>query len=352
MRRDSRERWIGLALCAVLGVAWAAGRTSPDAPAGGPVFAPAWLGLVAAAVGGAGLLPVRGAATRRPQAALRWLGLLLLVWAANGLPFDALTAAGLIGRPTASGELVVATVWWPGLVTRAVALGTAIVVGHIAFARPASPPSHARLAGWALAAFVLAMPYPVLRLHWALGGPIGLVSPGAAGEGFEPLVIAIPWVAAAILSLVLAADRPGPGRGLVVAAGWIAAAVVATIGPAALWSIVRAVADGTATRQDGIEPWVFALFYGSWFLWAVAGGAATRAYQLRTPTRVDERQSASPSQEVEDDAPKNRTMPAVDTRAAATAQSVQSPGAPASGVSSGMLPAQTAIDPQERPITP
>ena len=28
--------------------------------------------------------------------------------------------------------------------------------------------------------------------------------------------------------------------------------------------------------------WVFALVYGSWFLWAIAAGAATRAYQLRT----------------------------------------------------------------------
>jgi hypothetical protein len=28
--------------------------------------------------------------------------------------------------------------------------------------------------------------------------------------------------------------------------------------------------------------WVFGLFYGSWFLWAIAAAAATRSYQVRS----------------------------------------------------------------------
>jgi hypothetical protein len=283
MSRD-RERWAGFALCTALAVAWVAEGSAPDRPTGGAVFAPGWLALVAAAVGAAGLLPLPSDRSRRVQAALRWAGLLLLVWAANGLPFDVLTAAGLIGRRTETGELVIATVWWPALVTRAVALAAAIVVAHVAFQEPSSRPSRRQLASCGLAAFVLALPYPALRLHWAVGGSLGLERPGAAGEGFEPLVIAIPWVAAALLSLVLVTERPRRGRRLVVAAGWIATVIVAMIGPAALWSIVSAIADGTMPVQDGIEPWVFALFYTSWFLWAIAGGAATRAYQLRTAT--------------------------------------------------------------------
>ena len=31
-----------------------------------------------------------------------------------------------------------------------------------------------------------------------------------------------------------------------------------------------------------MDVWVFGLFYGSWLLWAIAAGAATRAYQVRT----------------------------------------------------------------------
>ena len=32
----------------------------------------------------------------------------------------------------------------------------------------------------------------------------------------------------------------------------------------------------------GIAFWVFGLFYGSWLLWAIAAGVATRSYQLRS----------------------------------------------------------------------
>ena len=31
-----------------------------------------------------------------------------------------------------------------------------------------------------------------------------------------------------------------------------------------------------------VATWVPALFYGSWFLWAIAAAAATRSYQLRS----------------------------------------------------------------------
>jgi hypothetical protein len=218
--------------------------------------------------------------------------LVLLIWAANGLPFDVLTAAGLIGRRTLTGEIVMATVWWPGLVTRALSIVAALVLAHIALSGPPGRAGSHGSAWYAYAAFALALPYPVLRLHWALGGSIGLAKPGAAGEGFEPLLIAIPWVAAAILSLLLAQPRRWPSRRVLLGAGWIAVAIVAMIGPAALWSIVRALAEGTAIGSDGIAAWVFALFYGSWFLWAIAAAAATRSYQLRTAAAIG--QAASP----------------------------------------------------------
>jgi MFS transporter, DHA1 family, inner membrane transport protein len=141
----------------------------------------------------------------------------------------------------------------------------------------------ARPASWyGYAAFVLALPYPALRVHWALGGTLGLASPGAAGKGWEPLLIAIPWALAAILSPLLARPPQRLPQRFLLMAGWSATAIVAMIGPAAFWSFVSALASGADIGSGDIAAWVFALFYGSWFFWAIASGAATRAYQLRT----------------------------------------------------------------------
>jgi hypothetical protein len=70
-------------------------------------------------------------------------------------------------------------------------------------------------------------------------------------------------------------------RRLLLAAGWSATAIVAMIGPAAFWAFVSALATGGDMDTGEIDLWVYGLFYGSWFLWAIAGGAATRACQLR-----------------------------------------------------------------------
>ncbi len=186
------EPWIGLAVCAavVLGWAWEQLVPNPDGP---QAFAPDWLPLAAAGVAVAGIMPLVGSSRwLRVQRALRWTGLLLMVWSANGLPFDLLTAAGLMGHRTASGAIVLSSVYWPGLATRALALAAVVVLARLALARPAAPASTRAATWYAYAAFLLALPYPVLRTHWALGGTLGLESPGAAGEGWEPLLIAHP----------------------------------------------------------------------------------------------------------------------------------------------------------------
>jgi hypothetical protein len=172
--------------------------------------------------------------------------------------------------------------YWPGLVTRVLALAAALVIAHLAWVRPAGSASARATSWYGYAAFALALPYPVLRAHWALGGTLGLRWPGAAGEGWEPLLLAVPWLMAAALSLFLVAPPRWMRRRLLLLAGWTATVIVAMIGPAAFWSFVSSVASGGTTDSDGIESWVFGLFYGSWFLWAIAGGAATRSFQLRT----------------------------------------------------------------------
>ena len=131
------------------------------------------------------------------------------------------------------------------------------------------------------AAFGLALPYPVLRTWWALGGTPGLMWPGAAGQGFAPWLMSIPWLLAAALSLLLVSTWRLMPRRLLVIAGWSATAVVAMIGPAACWSLVPTLLGGNDTGLVGIAFWVPCLFYGSWLLWAIAAGAATRSYQLR-----------------------------------------------------------------------
>ncbi len=92
----------------------------------------------------------------------------------------------------------------------------------------------------------------------------------------------VPAAPAAALSLLLVSPPRQMPRGLLLLAGWSATAIVATIGPAAAWSFVSAVVSGGDLGTGDIAPWVFGLFYGSWFLWAIAGAAATRSYQLRS----------------------------------------------------------------------
>ena len=278
--------WVPVALCAGLALGWAVEQLVPNGSDASGALGPSWLPLAAAAVAAVGVRHPRSSGIEpRVRRAVAWTGLLLLVWVANGLLFDLLTLAGLIGHRAADGTMVMSVVYWPGLATRTVALAAAIVTARILLARQPRAASTGPTAWYGYAAFGLALPYPVLRLHWALGGSIGLGRPGAAGNGFEPLLLAIPWLLAAAVSLLLASPRRWMPRRLLLAAGWSATAIVATIGPSACWSVIVAMAGGASTDAQGIETWVFAVIYGSWFLWAIAGAAATRSYKVGTAQR-------------------------------------------------------------------
>ena len=58
-------------------------------------------------------------------------------------------------------------------------------------------------------------------------------------------------------------------------------AIAANVGPAACWALVTAKIHGSP-GPEGMATWVTPLFYGSWLLFAIAIGAATRSYQLRS----------------------------------------------------------------------
>ncbi len=273
MQLKKVEPWLGLVLCVAVLASWTWGRFDPNRPSYAQVFAPDWLPLVAVGVAVSAILLLRTSPRWvRIQRALWWSGLLLMVWTANGLPLDVLRVAGLIPL----------SVDWPGLVTRASALGVALVLARPLLTDPTAPPSTRPASWYGYLAFALAMPYPILRTHWALGGTLGLLWPGAAGEGWIPWVASIPWWVAAGLSLFLVSPPRWMPRRLLLTGGWSATAIVSMIGPAAWWSLVAAVLSGAEIALGGIEFWVYALFYGSWFLWAIAGAAATRSYQVRS----------------------------------------------------------------------
>jgi hypothetical protein len=269
------ERRIALALCAAVVAAGALKPLVRNGPNDAATFAPDWTLLAAGGLAAAGIVRSNGHPHwLRGQRALLWSGLLLMVWATSGLPLQLLRLTPLI--PFA--------VDWPMLATKTLALAAAVVLAHLALARPASPASSRAATWYGYAAFVLALPYPVLRTWWALGGTLGLSRPGAAGHGWLPWLACIPWLLAAALSLLLVSTWRWLPRRLLLAAGWFATAVVAMVGPAACWAFFTSLVRGgdLGLGKLGIAAWVPGLFYGSWFLWAIAAGAATRSYQLRS----------------------------------------------------------------------
>jgi len=278
-KRGSKSgQMIALALCIAVIGATVVEQFVHNRPDYSGTFAPKWIPLVAAGFAAAGIIPLNSRPLwYRVQRALLWSGLSLMVWTANGLPFDLLRMTPLMPLG----------VDWPGMVTRTLALAAVIILARIILAHPSTIATTRPASWYGYAAFVLAMPYPVLRTCWALGGTVGLMYPGAAGSGFAPLLIAIPWILAAALSLCLVSTRPRMPRRLLLVAGWSATAIVAMIGPAAFWSMISKLLEGGDIGLKGMATWVPFLFYTSWFLWAIAAGAATRSYQLRSVSSAD-----------------------------------------------------------------
>lgn len=243
-------------------------------------FTPDWLPVAAFMSVIGGMIRMNGSPVWiRIQGGLRWSGLLLMIWVANGIIFDLLSLAGLIGDP-ATGQKI--AVNWFVLLIRILALGTVVALARIVLALPGSPPSTRTASWYGYAAFVFALPYPVLRIWWALGGTTGLIKDDAAGQGIAPLLLCIPWLLAAALSLLLVSPKRRKHRRLLLVAGWSFTAVVASIAPSACWSLITKLASGELSGQNDMATWVFCLFYGSWLFWAIAAGFATRSFQLRS----------------------------------------------------------------------
>lgn len=274
------ETRVGLLLCALLFVTGILGWCLHDPPVDVRPIAPVWLPPAAATVAATALLLSLAGGRGRPRL-LRiamWTGLLLLLWTAGGLPLDLLRVASLIVP-----GLMPAGVDWAGLAVRLLAAGALVVLARLALARPSVHVRTDHASWYGYAAFALALPYPVLKTWWALGGVFGLRWPDADGLAGSPdlWLPALPWLLAAALSLLLVRTPRRMPRRLLLVAGWSATVVVATIGPVAFWSLIAGLIRGDADF-GGMEGWVYGLVYGSWVFWALAAAAATRSYQLRT----------------------------------------------------------------------
>jgi hypothetical protein len=273
------ECQLALVVCAAVTVAGTLVSLARSRPAQARGLAPDWVSLLATAL-------VAAAAVRldvhprwlRVRRVLLWTSLLLMMWRANGLPLDVLRLTPLIPLP----------VDWPGLATRTLALAAALMLARVVLARPGAAVTGG--ASWyGHVAFALALPYPVLRTWWALGGTVGLTRPGAAGPRAAWLAC-IPWLLAAVLSLLLVRAWRGTPRRLLLTAGWSATAIVGLVGPGACWALIARLLSGHGgSGAPGMALWVPALFYGSWLLWPLAAGAATRSYQLRTASPLPPR---------------------------------------------------------------
>jgi hypothetical protein len=274
------ETWVALALCGAVLIAALVQQLIPSRPPYAEVFAPDWIALPAAVLAGlAATATLRGDRSRSPpRRVLDWSGCLLMTWASGGLLLDLLRVVGLWLPIMPLG------VDWPGMVTRALALAASVVLAHLTLFRPPRE-SGGRAPGWfGWVACVLALPYPLLKTWWALGGTLGLTGGGVAGEfvgSFTLWLPSVPFLLAAALSLLLVPTWRRIPRWVLLTAGWVATAIAANVGPAACWALVTAKIHGSP-GPEGMATWVTPLFYGSWLLFAIAIGAATRSYQLRS----------------------------------------------------------------------
>jgi hypothetical protein len=253
-----------------------------------PVVVP-WLAAVAAIVlAVVGLTPL---ATSVGGTALVAVGVITTGWSISTLLFDALRAVQLVPLPLSG--------WGLGL-RLLLLLGAAAALHPVLHARASTrgrcptcgrwrPGTLARLPLWPVAVgLVFALPYPVMRISWILGGTLGTTGGPVDADRTLQLVMAGAGVVLVALATVLLIDR-GPSwlRVVLGFGGLIAGAgLCATFGPAAVGVASMLLAPGAGMPPAaGLMPWVFLVFYGSWF---VAGiGVALGGLRYWTHRRYD-----------------------------------------------------------------
>jgi len=291
---DQHRFWAVAALAAAAGAAlvlafradgWALAYDM-DGGALGLAVAP-WLALAlsaGAALVGLLLSPAIGTRARR---VLRVGVVLVTAWSVALLPIDLLRAVRLIPLGLSGWGAGLRVLLVVGAAGALVASRPVVRRGRCPECGRRPPSAAARLPMWpAWVALAFALPYPLLRTVWALGGSFGTLA--------GPLVMspALAWgvvVAGSLLvafTVVLVVDR-GPawlrwplGLGGVAVGG--ALGVLGAQASLGVWG--RVITDGTAavvTSDAELVWWVFAIVYGSWFVGGLAVAVASARYWAR-----------------------------------------------------------------------
>lgn len=114
--RSKVERWIVLFLCTLLLLIWVFGRFILHRPVEADAFPTFWLPIASTMLAVSGIIQLgHSPLWLRIQKTLLWSSVLLMLWVANGLIFDFLALAGLIGDPSTGQRMIVD---YLGMVTR------------------------------------------------------------------------------------------------------------------------------------------------------------------------------------------------------------------------------------------
>lgn len=294
-----------LAACA-LTLAAAVLRLALPAPSGPwQQLLPAWVAVPGPLVAGAAVLAGRHAPAWTSR--LTWLACgLLAVTAADGIAFD--VVGGIMhGISAVTGDPlpVALALDVPGITVRLLAGATALLVGRRALgmqraARGACTACGTGVRGWSwtgavwpgYAACVLALGYATEKIHWGLGGTVGLASPDAFGDdvhlwtpGLGDTAVLALIGAGIALALVRPWGRRIPRWALLSAAA-LGSAMLVPVGVMGTVVTLRDLGELLSGGASiGLQPWVFVIEY-PWFLaWGLTLGSAAVCYHLRTRHR-------------------------------------------------------------------
>lgn len=193
-------------------------------------------------------------------------------WSVAVLLFDALRVVRLVPLPLSGWGLALRLLLLAGAAAAVLPILHAHQVrrGRCPACSRWRPGGLARIPRWPVAVGVgFALPYPVLRVVWLLGGTIGKTGGPELADPALQLAMAVAGALLVALAVVLLVGR-GPTwlravlglGGLVVGTG-----LACTFGPAAAGVVSMLLAEGLdVPPAAGLSVWVFALFYCSWTL--------------------------------------------------------------------------------------
>jgi hypothetical protein len=214
------------------------------------------------------------------------IGALIIVtaWAITMLPFDVLRMVRLVPLPLSG--------WGIALRLLLLVAATAALVPVLGLRRArlercsacrrAIPGALDRMPRWpAVVAVIFALPYPVLRVHWALGGTFGTVgTPLDLDPAVAWGVVIVGATLEAFALLLLIGKGPRWARALFGLGGVVAGAALTVNGGLAAAVALSAIATEGLESSPGADltASTFLLVYGSWFVAGLGIMAASWRY--------------------------------------------------------------------------